>query len=240
MRALITRPREVMEPLASALIARGIEVIADPLLSIRFLPGPEIDFSAIQAILVTSANGAIALAQRTKRRDIRLLAVGEGSAAAARKEGFLHVESAAGDVESLCNLVKRRLRPEEGGLFHAAGSILAGDLKGLLEQAGFSVTRLPLYEALEKKHFEPETSALLKNNGLDCVLFFSPRTALIFRRLWIAEGKPNLRTTAALCLSRAIANKFSDLEWKKIAIAAKPDLPSMLMLVDAERKGDER
>jgi uroporphyrinogen-III synthase len=76
----------------------------------------------------------------------------------------------------------------------------------------------------------------LSRGLIDCVLLFSPRTARIFATLWRKAGSPPLGTVTALCLSPAAAREIGDGRWLEIRIAGKPDLPSMLALVDAERE----
>ncbi len=236
MRALITRPEEDSRPLAEALEARGIEALVEPLLSIRALPGTPIDLDGVQAILITSANGLRALSRRISRRDLRVLAVGDGSAEAASLAGFTTIDSAQGDVSALAALVVERLRPGDGALFHAAGSQGAGDLKGQLERAGFTIRRAELYEAVPAFEFSAPIRANLSQGGIDCVLLFSPRTARIFVALWRKTGEPALARIAALCLSAAVAREIKALDWARTEIATKPDLPAMLALVDAERE----
>ena len=62
MRALITRPREDARALAKLLGGLGIECVIEPLLTIEPVKDPGIDFTGIQAVLLTSSNGARALA----------------------------------------------------------------------------------------------------------------------------------------------------------------------------------
>ncbi len=138
MRILITRPIEDAKPLADALEERGIEVLIEPLLEIRHLEDAEIDLDGVQALLFTSANGVRAFAALSPRRDLKVFTVGDGSADAARQAGFPNVESAKGDVEALAALVVDRLKAEDGILFHAAGTVTAGDLKTRLEGARLS------------------------------------------------------------------------------------------------------
>ena len=236
MRALITRPEKDARTLAETLRARGCLPMIEPLLKIREIKGGPLDLEGVQAILITSANGARALAQRTQLREIPVLTVGEGSAEVARQSGFANVQSAAGDVAGLAALVKARLKPEVGPLFHAAGKDSAGDLKGELEQAGFTVRRRQLYEAKPAREFTGATRDALASGEIDCVLLFSPRTAAIFAGLWQGAGKPSLASVAALCLSPSVAAEVAGLGWGRIEVATKPDLPSMLGLVDAEKE----
>jgi uroporphyrinogen-III synthase len=234
MHALITRPHDDAKPLADALAAKGIECTIEPLLQIVPIPETAIDLDGVQALLFTSANGVRAFAAKSGRRDLGVLAIGEGSAAAAREAGFTAVESAGGDVAALATLAIDRLDPKAGAVFHAAGSVLAGDLKGRLEQAGFEVRRMALYESKTADGFSPETRMNLTLGGIDLVLLFSPRTGKTFARLWAEAERPDLGKVTALCLSAAVAREVTELHWQRIEIAERPDQPAMLALVDAE------
>ncbi len=234
MRALITRPQEDAAPLAEALSARGIEAQIEPLLTIKPIAGATIDLDGVQAVLFTSANGVRAFAKLTPRRDLPAYAVGDGSAASAKAAGFAEVESAGGDASALASLVCDRLQPQNGILFHAAGSITAGDLAGDLEKAGFTVRRTALYTAEPATSLSPEARMNLTLGGMDMVLLFSPRTAATFAKLWREAGSPDLEHVCALCLSAAVAREVGDLNWRDVFIAERPDLPSLLALVDAE------
>jgi uroporphyrinogen-III synthase len=181
-----------------------------------------------------------AFAALSPRRDLKVFTVGDGSADAARQAGFPNVESAKGDVEALAALVVDRLKAEDGVLFHAAGTVTAGDLKNRLEGLGYPVRRAQLYEAKIATTLSTETRANLTLGGIDAVLLFSPRTAATFAELWQAAGSPSLGRIHALCLSAAVAREIGNLGWAGVEIADRPDLPSMLALVDAvDSKGAE-
>src|SRR5262245_47936673 len=233
MRVLITRPIEDAKPLADALAERGVDVLIEPLLEVTQLGDVEIDLQGVQALLFTSANGVRAFAAASPRRSLRVFAVGDGSAEAARRAGFDEVESAKGDVEALAALVVDRLTPAAGILYHAAGTVTAGDLKARLEALGYQVRRAQLYDAKIATALSTETRANLTLGGIDAILLFSPRTARTFADLWRTAGSPSLGNIEALCLSAAGAREADTLGWSGVEIADRPDLPSMLALVDA-------
>ncbi|HZF35902.1 MAG TPA: uroporphyrinogen-III synthase [Candidatus Angelobacter sp.] len=243
LRALVTRPEEDAAPLAAALAERGIDVTLEPLLAIRPLPEAPIDLAGVQALLFTSANGVRSFAELAGGRDLAgwrelpVFAVGNATAAAAHSVGFARVESAAGDVNALAKLVAERLDPNAGALFHAAGSAVAGDLAGLLEQAGFMLRREMLYEARPADQLSAATVTNLANGWFDLVLFFSPRTAATFVALARAAGGgvvTGCGKAAALCLSPAVAAAAGELPWREVQAAARPELPALLDLVDRE------
>jgi uroporphyrinogen-III synthase len=241
MRILITRPREDADSFAASLAARGIDVAIEPLLTIQPVSMPALDLGNVQAVLFTSANGARCFAAAEARRDIKVFTVGDGSAATARALGFTHIESAAGDVTSLATLVADRLKADDGALLHAAGSSLAGDLKGQLEAAGFTVRRVTLYDAVPASEMPPGTLMNLRLGGIDAVALFSPRSARTFVDLWRKAGgaRDGLKDVTALCLSAAVARELKDLDWRRVEIAAQPDIAALLVLVDAEQKRRE-
>ena len=65
MRLLLTRPEEDAAPLADELSALGHSVVLAPMMRVRFVDGMVPDLDGVQAVLLTSANGARALARAT-------------------------------------------------------------------------------------------------------------------------------------------------------------------------------
>jgi uroporphyrinogen-III synthase len=231
VKALVTRPREDAAAFAAALAERGIETMIEPLLTIRMLPGP-VSLDGVRAVLFTSANGARALAAATPRRDLRVLAVGDASAAASRALGFAEVASAAGDVDDLARLAGRLLAPDAGVLLHVAASTVAGDLAGALTAAGFTVRRAVLYEAEPAQALTPETTQALHEGRLDAAFFFSPRTATTFVSLAAAAVPGAAARMAAFCLSPAVARATETLGWRELHVAAAPSQAELLALLD--------
>ncbi len=239
MRILVTRPREDSERLAEKLEAMGHEVVIEPLFTIEPDLDAALDLDGVQALLMTSANGVRAFALRSQRRDIPVLAVGDATAAAARDFGFANVESAAGNVEDLADLVRARLQPGGGALLHAAGSVTAGDLAGNLGAAGYDVRRVVLYRAEPVEALSAGTAAALRDGRIDLAMFFSPRTARTFVSLVKAAGlEPACTKVAVLGLSQAVLDAASEIGWAAHGAAAEPTEPSLLDAVaqyDAQR-----
>jgi uroporphyrinogen-III synthase len=235
MRALITRPQQEAVALAEALKARGLDPIIEPLLVVNEMidPAQPLNVDGIQAILVTSSNGARALARATDRRDVQVFAVGDATASTARNAGFTHIESAGGNVGALAQLAYAALSPEAGDLLYVSGTATAGDLVGPLERAGFTVRRVVLYDAKAADRLSAQVVAGLKEGSIDIVLFFSPRTAEAFAKL---ARKARIATAfkrcSAYCISQAVAMKAAALDWKAIRVAALPTQESLLTLID--------
>lgn len=237
-RWLITRPAAAAEALAARLAASGHEGIPAPVLQIRFESGARPDLAGCQAVLLTSANAARALAALTTARVLPVLAVGQATAEAARAAGFGAVTTAAGDVASLARLAVESLEPGAGPVFHAAGRDVAGNLAETLRKAGFEVRQEALYKAEAVASLPPSAQKALEGGRLAGVLFFSPRTAAVFGTLVRQAGLiATLADLYALCLSPAVAGRLRRADWGGIRIAASPDQTSLLQLLDPPGRG---
>lgn len=233
LRALVTRPRADADGLARALGERGIEAVIEPMMDIRFRTEPRLDLAGVQAVLCTSANGVRALARLAAERAIPVLAVGDSTARRARDEGFVAVESAAGNVSDLARLARQRLQPELGPLLHVCGSAIAGDLAEDLEASGFVVDRAVLYEAAPVHGFSAAAWQAFSAGRIDFALFFSPRTAAIFGRLIREAGiTDTLRRVTAVSISAAADAALRELPFGGRYVAATPDQTSLLAELD--------
>jgi len=236
MRVLLTRPRPDSEALAARLAAYGVDTLIEPLLTIVPAGKEEPNLAGVQALVVTSANGARALGRVRTRPDgpaFPVYAVGAASAAAARAQGFAAVYSASGDVAALAALIRARCAPHAGALLHIAGTRIAGDLGALLARDGFAVRRAVLYDAVPIPSLSDEARRAIAAGGIDAVLLYSPRTARIFVACILAAGlEAACEGMAALCLSPAVAEALGALRFAAVRVAARPDGDALLALLE--------
>ncbi len=235
MRVLVTRPEEDAAALVAALKARGHEALVEPMLTVAPAPGgtPPRDLDSVQALLFTSANGARAFARLSERRDLPVFAVGDASAEAARTAGFAAVESAGGNVDDLARLAIDRLNPADGVLYQAAANRLAGDLKGALEAAGFTLRREILYQTVPVTDLSASLRRELAAGQVAAATFFSPRTAETFAGLIEKMGLAgSCAETTALCFSEAVADQLRGLDWRAVLVAERPNQNSLLARLD--------
>lgn len=232
MKLMITRPREDAEPLADELAALGVETTIEPLLAIELLDAAAPDLDGVQALLMTSANGVRAFALISPERKVPIFAVGDASARAAVAAGFEAVKSAAGDVDTLAELVGRELNADGGAVLHVAGTKVAGDLAGLLNGAGFEYRRIQLYHAKKAEALSPEGVSAIKDGLINGVVLYSPRTAAAFVALLTKAGlKEAGRRMHAYCLSSAVAAKAGAIDWGGIVVAETPDQAALIKSV---------
>ncbi len=233
MRVLVTRSKEDATPLMEELGARNIEAVLAPLLEIKFFGGPVLNLEGVQALLMTSANGVRAFSKRSNDRDLRVVAVGDATAQAARGHGFDNIISAAGDVDHLASAVIRGLKPEDGAVLHPAGTTVAGCLEGLLGSAGYNYRRVVLYEAKGVDRLPIVARDGFLNGAFDGVLIYSPRTGVTFRRLVVESGLAStLDKVCAFCLSANVMGSITGLPWASIFIAPRPEQAALLALLD--------
>ncbi len=221
MRVLITRPEEDATRTIAALGALGHDGIAMPLLKVRFHDGAEIALDPFQAVLATSANGVRALARRTARRDVPLFAVGPQTAQEAEASGFLKVRNAQGDSRALATAVAGWAAPSGGALLHVKSAEADGTLAALLKARGFAVENAVLYEVAAI-----DALATLPPD-LDAALFYSARSAAIFRLL-VSQAGLSVSGVIAVCISKAAADALAPLRFKDVRVAAEPNQDAML------------
>ena len=236
MRVLITRPEREATTLAAALAERGHVPVIAPLFRLEILRPPT-DFAATlaasQAVLLTSANGARALAEASDQRRRPILAVGDTTASTAEGLGFSSVQSAAGDGAALAELARRQLDPASGPLLHVSGVDVALDLADALKPDGFEVKRFALYDAREEAELPDSARAALQARALDVATFFSPRASEHFARLVQEAGLAgSLADVTAIAISPAALQPLSALPFKATVAAARPTRQSVLDEID--------
>jgi uroporphyrinogen-III synthase len=236
MRVLITRPEREATTLATALGERGHAPVMAPLFRLDILHPPA-DFAdalaACQAVLLTSANGARALAEASPQRAKPVLAVGDTTATTAEGLGFTTVTSAAGDGTALVELVRQRLDAKAGSLIHVSGTEVAVDLAELLAGDGYVVRRFALYEAREETALPESARAALQARALDVATFFSPRAAAAFAKLVDdAELGDTLHDVTAVAISPAALAPLADLPFKAQMAAVRPTRQAVLDEID--------
>jgi len=236
MRVLITRPEREATTLASALIERGHTPVVAPLFRLEILqppPGFAEALAACQTVLLTSANGARALAEASEQRGKPIIAVGDTTASTAEGLGFSAVVSATGDGAALAALVRRGLEPAKGPLVHVSGKDVALDLAQELAADGFEVKRFALYDAREETALPDSARAALAAHALDAATFFSSRAAATFAKLVRDAGLAGgLRDVTAIAISPAVLAPLAALPFKAAVAAARPTRQAVLDEID--------
>jgi len=237
MRFLLTRPHLDSQKLAQKLQTAGHEYLIDPVMDIDFQAPGDVSTCSDQhqALLFTSANGVRAYCKYYAPRTKTVFAVGNATAEAAAEAGFTDIQVAGGNVDKLAELVKTALDPNNGPLLHIAGQHVAGDLKGLLQKAGFDVIKQVLYQAKASEKLSHETTNALKNQQIDIIPLYSPRTARLFMELIQQENlQKTLANITALCLSSAVKDVIICQTWGNTLTAQTPDEHALFSTIKIE------
>ncbi len=249
---LITRPSGLAQRTARRLQAYGWGSLIAPMVSIvpteassPAMPPPvHAPAPVYQAVLITSQHGLHQWALQQTNRDTPVLCVGGASADLAKALGFVRVEAAGGDADSLASLVIARLSPQAGALVHPTGQGFRAQDWSRLRAHGFVVDQPKLYRQQPISELPAEVIAALRGGTLTAVLFYAPRSARLYGRLAMQAGLMAAHhRLSALCLSAAIAkevgqelaaspppppaiqpppNRHNGLSWQRILVAKQP------------------
>ena len=218
---LLTRPARQAERFAAALRERlgDVAVLISPVLDI-WQAGMAVDLAGIDGVVLSSENGARALAAVADVTGKRAWCVGDRTAKVARGLGMQAV-SAAGDAGALVGLVAG-VAPR-GRLLFAHGSETRGDVAGRLRAAGCEVLTREVYQQVEAP-LTKAALAVLDGPAPVIAPLFSPRSARLLGAQAIGARAP----LALVALSEAVARDWTGPKPRSFTVAAHPDADHML------------
>lgn len=229
---LITRHQDEAWQTVELLQARGYETHVDSQLDIQPQDAGDLP-DALQAALFTSMN-AVGFVDPVMMSQVpKTLVVGKATAERAMARSFHNVEYAHGNVESLLELCKKELRPEDGPVVHFCGDVTRGNLVERLKLLGLDAHERVVYKSVAKMHLDLGTIELLKGHKITSALFFSPRTAKVFMENLNRHGLgPCVKTLTAFCLSQAVAEPLRNEGWGRVCVSRRPEQEALLDLLD--------
>ena len=231
MAVLVTRPHPDDEATASALRARGFEVLRAPMLRFEAVPFHDDADARYGAVIVTSANALRAIG--TNLADNRLLklplfAVGEHTASAARDAGFAQVIAASGGAGALRDLVLAAVKSKQlkkaSTLLYLAGADLARDLAGELGEKGFTVVTHTTYRMIPAPSLPRDICDAFVANRIEAVLHYSRRSARAFLEAARSGGvEISALALPQCCISATVAAVLRDAGATQVMAAAEAD-----------------
>jgi uroporphyrinogen-III synthase len=240
MAVLVTRPQPDDEATAAALRARGFEVLKAPML--RFEPVAfQDDADAVYGgVIVTSANALRGIEphlQNSRLLKLPLFAVGEHTAAAARRSGFENVISADGDAAGLRDCVLASVKTKElkkaSPLLYLAGADLARDLAGELGERGFTVVTHTTYRMSPVSNLPRDICDAFAAHGIEAVLHYSRRSARTFLEAARSGGvEISALAIPQCCISAPVASVLRDAGASQVMVAGRPDENALLESLD--------
>ena len=240
MVVLVTRPQPDGEATATALRARGYEVLSAPMLRFEPVAFRDDEDAAYGAVIVTSANALRGIAPylaSSRLLALPLFAVGEHTAAAARAAGFGNVLAATGGAAALRDLVlssvKTKVLKKASTLLYLAGADLARDLAGELGERGFTVVTHTTYRMSPVSSLPPETREAFAANQVEAVLHYSRRSARAFLEAVRAGGvEISALAIPQCCISAAVASVMRDAGATQVMVAASADENALFETLD--------
>ena len=221
----ITRALPGADATAARVRELGIAPIVAPLLEVRAIAAADLDLTGVSALVFTSANAVAAFAARSPERALRVFAVGDATAAAARAQRFSSVLSAQGDVGALASALAARRRELSGVILYPAAAEPAQDLAGALAAVGLQVRQTAVYETVA---VAPPGTFAERLHEIDGVLLHSAKAAQGLARFLKANPAPQL---IAYCLSRQIARALGRAALAQTLSAPQPNETALLSLV---------
>lgn len=159
-----------------------------------------------------------------------LYAVGEATAAAARKAGFTAVFAGPGTGEQLAVFIAGRAAPDGRPLLYLAGRPRSSGLEEGLRTSRIPFFTAEIYEMAAIPHPSDRVRETLEAPPADAVLLYSREAARLFCSLAepLGIGRCGLRL---LCLSTTVAEAVPDALRHTVAIAGTPDEDGMMDLL---------
>lgn len=225
MRILLTRPEADAQRSARRLAALGHEVLIAPLFEIAptGAPMPEGDFDRL---LATSAHAFENLGPEAAALDKPLHVVGERTAAAARSCGLAQIEMTEPDAKALAVSIARAA-PAPQSFLYLAGRDRRPELEASLAALGHAVTPWILYETRETEAAAARLAQIWRDERIDAVLHFSPRSAALYVALAQQAGLGD-RALAPIQVAISPRAGQSLAGARDIRIAPRPDLEGLI------------
>lgn len=232
MAVLVTRP-ESNQATAEALRVRGFTPLLAPLLRFEAMAPLDDVAGDYSGVIVTSANAVraiVTLGLMPKLAKLKMFAVGEQTAVAAREAGFGKVRVADGDAASLHALiVKKRKKKDTAPLLYLRAAEISRDLAKMLDADGIPVESCVVYRMTAMRQLTDEARRALESDAIQAVLHYSARSASAFVA---AANDAGLSVTALavpqLCLSDAIAEVLRAADAPRVIAAAAPNEAALL------------
>lgn len=227
---LITRPLHDSLALQSQLHMEGYYCLIAPMLSIRpyyhaYEELKQVADEGVQAIVASSRNTFVPLPAVAALMDRPLYIVGQQTAAAAMAQGW---QEPAVIAESSRDLMPhlRTLEPELGIILYLRGEVVAADLSMLLPE--YHWLDIIAYQSVGTQTIAPTVAQALLDGQVTTVMFFSPRTALMFEHAAKHSIRDALPVMQALCISQEVADTLEGDYWRDKIIADAPNMVSIL------------
>ena len=220
MNILITRPLIDSEDLMGKFFSLGHKIIHIPTLKISSMKAEPVDENKYNAFIFTSAN-AIRYLKVVKQDKSKLcFCVGAITEKIARMSGYNNTVSAGGTVNALKNLIVSSSQiNEKSKIAYFCGDNVSYDLDSELKREGIKTDKIINYTSEKITDLNEENKKIIESHPPDIILVYSIRSAQSFIEIVKNYSLyPIMTESTVMCISKKVANIFSDKGWKKIKI----------------------
>ncbi len=230
---VIARPPEDSEELSAAVAAVGFKPLVEPILRIETTGTDLPDIKAGTPLIFTSSNGVKVLARRYEERSNPVYTVGRNTADEARRAGFTNIETAAGTVDDLVDILLKSGLKEGPMPVYVRGRDVSKDLRGLLAGQAVTIQEFTAYRSVPAENLSLDFLRSLDRKEVAAVMFFSAKGGHVFAGLMEQYDRTSrIRTTKALCISEAVLQSVSVLPFGGSLVAETPDRYGMIKLLE--------
>ena len=220
MNILITRPLIDAEDLMGKFFSLGHKIIHIPTLKISSAKAEPIDATQYNAFIFTSANAIRNLKVIKQDKSKLCFCVGAITEKIARMSGYNNTVSAGGTVNALKNLIISSGHiNEESKIAYFCGDNVSYDLDLELKREGIKTNKVINYTSEKITDLNEENKKIIESYPPDIILVYSIRSAQSFIEIVKNYSLyPIMTESTVMCISKKVANIFSDKGWKKIKI----------------------
>jgi uroporphyrinogen-III synthase len=216
---LFTKSQNSSEILIKRFADKGHRITNFSILKIKPIIIPDINFKDFTAVIFTSSNAAQNLKNIKNISHLKCFCVGEETAAAAKKIGFLNIQVAGGNYIELRDLIFKSCDKAKENFIYIRGEFISNDLEGDFKKQGYNLNSVINYTAEPNLNIDHQLIEDLKNKLIDVIFVYSKRAADQLLKIILNHKIMNDLDNCSLnCISINVANTLKRLKWKRIKI----------------------
>jgi uroporphyrinogen-III synthase len=216
---LFTKSQNSSEILIKRFADKGHRITNFSILNIKPIIIPDINFKDFTAVIFTSSNAVQNLKNIKNVSHLKCFCVGEETAAAAKRIGFLNIQVAGGNYIELRDLIFKSCDKAKENFIYVRGEFISNDLEGDFKKQGYFLKSVINYTAEPNLNIDHQLIEDLKNKLIDVIFVYSKRAADQLLKIILNHKIMNDLDNCSLnCISINVANTLKRLKWKRIKI----------------------
>ena len=229
---LITRQRNFAVHTAAALKYLGLSSLILPMFHVRYIY-KDLEDIGYGAVIFTSQNAVHAVKHVKWLKNKKIYAVGSSTASALRKLysslNVIQCDEAKQNSDNLSSMVISS-EGHDSNILYVSGLHTTGFITSRLTEHGYHIKQEIVYEVINISYLSQQALEAI-DASINVVLFFSPRTALIFSDLQ-KKYHIDLHNKTAICISRRTSEALISDTWGDVVISKDSSESSILDAVN--------